>query len=206
VREPVPRPSPPRLQRRLRHAGASGAARLRAHRTRAGRRLPPRGVTGGAARPRPGGAAARERRTLPLVVWKRGLGRELLEVPPVPDSRRPRSTSARPGDRRGAGRDRRPDRPHRRRHRARHGFGDGGSRCRRAAGDRHLVRRARRRPRPSPRSSQPRPNGDPAGVGGMSESLIISFVLIGISVSKGAHRPVERVPGAEIAADRDRVA
>ena len=61
-------------------------------------------------------------------------------------------------------------------------------------------------PAPAPRSSQPRPNGDPAGVGGMPESLIIAFVLIGISVGKGAHRPVERVPGAEIAADRDRVA
>ena len=59
---------------------------------------------------------------------------------------------------------------------------------------------------PAPRSSQPGPNGDPAGVGGMPESLIIAFVLIGISVGKDAHRPVERVPGAEIGADRDRVA
>ena len=59
---------------------------------------------------------------------------------------------------------------------------------------------------PAPRSSQPGPNGDPAGVGRMPESLIIAFVLIGISVGKDAHRPVERVPGAEIAADRDRVA
>jgi hypothetical protein len=61
-------------------------------------------------------------------------------------------------------------------------------------------------PPPRVRSSQPRPNDDPAGVGGMPESLIIPFVLIGISVGKGAHRPVERVPGAEIGADRDRVA
>ena len=47
--------------------------------------------------------------------------------------------------------------------------------------------------------------GDPAGVGGVPESFIIPLVLIGISVSKGAHRPVERLPGAEIGADRDRV-
>ena len=56
------------------------------------------------------------------------------------------------------------------------------------------------------RLSQPTPNGDPAGVGGTPESLKIPFVLVGISVGKRAHRPVERVPGAEIAADRDRVA
>jgi len=61
-------------------------------------------------------------------------------------------------------------------------------------------------PRSVPRSSQPSPSCDPAGVGGMPEGLIIAFVLIGISVGKDAHRPVERVPGSEITADRDRVA
>ena len=62
------------------------------------------------------------------------------------------------------------------------------------------------RPRPAACSLQPGPNGDPAGVGRVPESLIIAFVLIGISVGEGAHRLVERVPGAEIAADRHRVA
>src|SRR3984885_13442820 len=39
----------------------------------------------------------------------------------------------------------------------------------------------------------------------MPESLIIPFVLIGISVGKGAHRSVARVPGAERGPDRARV-
>ena len=69
-----------------------------------------------------------------------------------------------------------------------------------------VTSRLRRRLRPASRSSQPGPNGDPAGGGGLPESLIIAFVLIGISVGKDAHRPVERVPDSEIAADRDRVA
>ena len=70
----------------------------------------------------------------------------------------------------------------------------------------NLDSRLRRRLRRATRSSQPGPNGDPAGSGSMPESLMIAFVLIGISVGKDAHRPVERVPDSEIAADRDRVA
>jgi hypothetical protein len=170
------------------------------------------------ARRRPSDVAARRAPRLPLVVWTSGLGRELLELAPVPGLPPAQIDSTRSRRSRGAGRDRTLDRLHGRRHRARRGFGDGGSRCRRAAADRRLrddrpgrvrarlLRRARRRPRPAPRSSLPRPNGDPAGVGRMPESFIIPFVLIGISVGKGAHRSVERVPGAEIGADRDRVA
>jgi hypothetical protein len=77
---------------------------------------------------------------------------------------------------------------------------------RRSSGSRASETATRCSSPPAPRSSQPRPNGDPAGVGRMPESLIIPFVLIGISVGKGAHCSVERVPGAEIGADRDRVA
>jgi hypothetical protein len=77
---------------------------------------------------------------------------------------------------------------------------------RRSSGSRASETATRCSSPPAPRSSQPRPNGDPAGVGRMPESLIIPFVLIGISVGKGAHCSVERVPSAEIGADRDRVA
>ena len=91
-------------------------------------------LTGGAARPRPGDVAARRAPHLPLVVWTRGLGRELLEVSPVPGLPPAQIDSTRSRRSRGAGRDRTLDRPHGRRHRARRGFGDGG----RAPADRRL--------------------------------------------------------------------
>jgi hypothetical protein len=83
-------------------------------------------LTGGAARPRPSDVAARRAPHLPLVAWTSGLGRELLEVPPVPGLPPAQIDSTRSRRSRGAGRDRTLDRPHGRRHRARRGFGDGG--------------------------------------------------------------------------------
>jgi hypothetical protein len=157
-----------------------------------------------------------------VVVWKRGLGRELLEVPPVsglPPAQIDIRTAQEIDESQAE---------------AARRIGRTGGAIASGAGletevlvvDEHpqiavsetIVRVARERdccrvtrraaspPAPRARSSQPGPNRDPAGGGGMPESLIIAFVLIGISVGKDAHRPVERVPGSEIAADRDRVA